>query len=146
LRDLQKKKEKKCGGKEFEMKIVLDTSSWIDYFKGNDAGNKVKEYIENTNDEIITNILSLSELFSFFKRKGFNPEKAYSILISLSKIYNLDINFVKEAGLLHAEIKKDIKDFGMIDSFILLTAKKTNAKLITADNHFKNFKETILIK
>lgn len=128
------------------MKIVLDTSSWIDYFEGNDAGLKVKEYVENKGNEIITNILSLSELFSFLKRKGFNPENVNKNIISLSKIYNFDINFAKEAGLLHAETKKKIKDFGMIDSFILLTAKKTNAKLITADEHFKNFKETILIK
>ena len=43
------------------------------------------------------------------------------------------------------EIRKKIKDFGLADVFVLLTARKLNAKIITGDPHFKGFKEAILI-
>ena len=52
----------------------------------------------------------------------------------------------KIAGEFHAEIKEKIKDFGLVDSIIYIVAKEMNAKIITGDSHFKNFKEAILIK
>ena len=50
-----------------------------------------------------------------------------------------------QAGLLHAEMRKRIKDFGLVDSFILLAARELNAKILTGDPHFKNMKEAIMI-
>ena len=127
------------------MKIVVDASSWIDYFEGRNTGEKVKSYIENIGNEIITNVLNLAEISSLFTRKGFDLEEALKIIFSNSKTYYFDRDFSKEAGILHAEIRKEIKDFGLADAFVLLTARKLNAKILTGDNHFRNFKETILI-
>lgn len=127
------------------MKYIIDSYAWIEYFEGTDLGKKVKEIVENKDNEIITNILNISELSNFFERKGLEFDKAYKIIISLSKIYKFDILFSKEAGKLCAQIKKDIKNFGLIDAFVLLTAKKINAKILTGDKHFKSFKEAIIL-
>ena len=127
------------------MKFIVDTSSWIDYFEGSDAGKRVEDYIENSNNEIIINILNLSEISSFFTRKGFDLEGAFKIILSNSKIYYFDVEFAKSAGLLHAKIREKIKDFGLVDAFVLLTARKLNARIITGDKHFKGFKEAVLI-
>ena len=42
-------------------------------------------------------------------------------------------------------MRKKFKDFGLIDSMILLTTRKLDAKILTGDPHFKGFKETIFI-
>ncbi len=128
------------------MKYVIDSYSWIDYLEGCKEGQKVKEIIENNDNEIITNILNVSELASFFKRKNIDFESSYKIIISLSKVYNFNTEFAKEAGILHAEVRKNISSFGIVDAFVLLTAKKINAKIITGDRHFKSFKEAILTR
>lgn len=126
-------------------KYVVDSYSWIDYFDGNKQGKKVREFLESKNNEIITNILTLSEIISVFKRRGYDYDKAFEKIINLSKLYINNVNFSKEVGLLHAEIKTKIKDFGLADAFVLLTARKLNAKILTGDPHFKNFKETIMV-
>lgn len=131
------------------MRYVIDSYSWIDYFDGNVAGQKVKQHIENPNNEIITNILNLAEISSFFIRKNFEISKideAFKILFSISKIYNFDADFSKNAGLLHAQMRKKEKDFGLIDAFVLLTARKLKARIITGDKHFSKLKEAVLIK
>jgi predicted nucleic acid-binding protein len=38
------------------------------------------------------------------------------------------------------------KDFGITDAFILATANKLKAKIITGDPHFKELENTIMIK
>ena len=128
------------------MRIVIDTSSWIDYFEGSDIGEKVRSYIEDSNNELIVNVLNLSEITSLFTRKGLNLEEAKKIIVSNCRVYNFGEEFAEEAGLLHAETKKKIRDFGLIDAFVLLTARKLNTKLLTGDSHFASFKETILLR
>jgi predicted nucleic acid-binding protein len=101
--------------------------------------------IESPENEIYTSIISISELMSISKRDREDAEKVYRNITGISKISFLSLEIAKEAGILHSEIRKKIKDFGMADSIILVTARKLNAKVTTCDNHFKGFKEAILL-
>ncbi|OGJ19968.1 hypothetical protein A3K73_03345 [Candidatus Pacearchaeota archaeon RBG_13_36_9] len=127
------------------MKYVIDSWAWIEYLIGSDYGEKVKEIVENKENEVFTCILSIAEIMSMTKRENKDSDSAYNSIVSLSKIYHIDNELSKNAGLLHAEIKKEIKDFGLIDAFILITARELKAKILTGDKHFKNFKEAIFI-
>lgn len=51
-----------------------------------------------------------------------------------------------QAGLLHFEMRKTLKDFGLADAFVLATARKLKSKVLTGDPHFESVKEAILIK
>lgn len=126
-------------------KFVLDSYAWIEYFIGSQRGSKVKEYIESPDNEIFTSIITIAEISSITKRENRDVEDVFVNINNLSEIYNINSEFAKEAGILHAEIRKKIKDFGMADTVILLTARKLNAKVITGDPHFKDFKEAVLI-
>ena len=127
------------------MKFVLDTFAWIEYFNGSESGKKVDEIIESEENEIFSSIITIAEVASILKRNEEDVELGYKKMIDLSKLYFINSEFAKEAGILHAEIKKNIKDFGLADAFVLLTARKLKAKIVTGDPHFKGFKEAILI-
>ena len=127
------------------MKVVFDTFAWIEYFNGSKAGEKVKQILESQENEIFSSIITISEVCSILKREKRDPELAYKNIQNLSRISFMSPEFAKEAGILHAETRTKIKDFGMIDSIILLTARKLGAKIVTGDPHFKDFKEAILI-
>ena len=127
------------------MRYVIDSYAWIEYFLGSSSGMKVKECIENSDNEIITNSLNLAEISSYCARNNLDDKEIIKIVFSNSKIFHFKEDFSIEAGILHAEIRKKIKDFGLTDSFVLLTARKINAKIITGDEHFRNFRETVMI-
>jgi len=146
LGNLQIKTGRRCGGIEFKMRLIVDTFCWVDYINGNEAGEKVKDYIETSDNEIITTVLNIAEISSIIKRRNFDVDKVLDMIFSNSKIYNFNADFAKQAGLLHAEMRKQEKHFGLIDAFILLTARKLKAKIITGDEHFKKIKEAIFIK
>lgn len=126
------------------MKLIIDSFVWIEYLNGSIAGEKVKKYLLENNDIYILDII-IAEVVSKVKRENSNVDIAYKALISNSKIIPISPEIAKESGLLHAEIKEKIKNFGLVDAFILLTARKFNAKILTGDKHFENFKEAILI-
>jgi len=127
------------------MKYLIDSWAWIEYLDGTKNGLKVKEILTEEN-EVFTLILSLAEIISRAKRKGKDIEGVENAILVNSKIINVNVEMSKQAGLLHAEMRKTVKDFGLIDAFILKAARELKAKIITGDEHFRNAKEAILIK
>ena len=127
------------------MIYLIDSWAWIEYLVGTSFGEKAKTIIENTNNEIITCSITVAEIASIFTRQGRDFKKAYEIIDSISGTYLVEDEISAEAGILHAEIRKKIKDFGLTDAYLLAIARKINAKIITGDLHFKNFKEAIMI-
>ena len=127
------------------MKYVIDAHAWISYLIGDKTGEFVTKIVEDGKNEIFTNIVTLAEVISIIKREDRDYNESYKIILSLSKIYAMNSVFAKEVGLLHSETKKQVKNFGLADAFVLLTARKLNAKVLTGDKHFDGFKETILV-
>lgn len=131
------------------MKYVVDSYSWADYFDGNAAGIKIKQIIEDESNEIITNAVNIAEITNFLKRKGFTDQQAAStiaVIASIAQIHSPNTDFSIKTGLLYHEMRKTQKDFGLIDAFVLQTAKELGAKIITGDEHFRKVKEAIMIK
>mgnify|MGYP001561052698 FL=1 len=127
-------------------KFVVDAYSWVEYFNGTKSGEKVKGIVENSSNLIYTNVITIAELSSYFTRKGYDFETSKKIILSLSLFFPITKEFAEEAGKLHARIKKEKKHIGLVDILILLTAIKLNAKVITGDEDFRDFKETLIIK
>lgn len=127
------------------MRYVVDAHAWIEYFIESDKGKRVKEIVESEENEIFTSLITIAEVSSIATREKRDVELGNKTITSLSNIYGISMEFAKEAGILHAEIRKKIKDFGMADAFVLLAARKLGAKIITGDPHFKGIKEAVLV-
>jgi predicted nucleic acid-binding protein len=128
------------------MKYIIDSYAWIEYLEGSKLGEKVREIVVNDNHEILSLNLCIAEVVSKAKRKNLNVEIAFKSINVNSKVAEVTPEIAKKAGLFHAEIREKIKDFGLVDSLILILARELNAKIVTGDEHFRGFKEAILIK
>ncbi len=127
------------------MKIIIDSYAWIEYLDGSSLGERVKKIIEGDNELFSLN-LTISEVISRIKRKKMDFESAYQSIISISKIVEITPELTKKAGIFHAEIREKIKDFGLVDCLILILARELNTKILTGDEHFRGFKEAIMLK
>ena len=125
---------------------MLDSSAWIEYIIGSSKGEEVFEILKQNQDEIYSLSLIFAEVVSKFKREKEDFNLAFRIISSNSKVLEVSPEIAKEAGLLHAEMKKKKRDFGLIDAIIWVVAKKLNAKLVTCDFHFRAFKNVVLLK
>lgn len=125
-------------------KHVIDAYAWIEYLDGSDPGRKVTAILEN-NDDIYTCAVTLGEVISKVARVGKDTKVAYDILMGNSQIVIVDEELSLQAGLLHFEMRKNSKDFGLADAYVLATARKLKAKILTGDEHFKPVKEAVMI-
>ena len=128
------------------MGFVIDAYAWVEYFDGTPAGKRVAEIIENKNSAVYTNVITIAELADHFQRRGVGFETAREIINSVSLLYSITADFAAEAGKLHADLKKSRKNISMADVFVLLTAQKLKAKVVTGDEDFRGLPEVIMIK
>lgn len=124
---------------------ILDAYAWIEYLEGSTRGVKVRNAIENPRDKIYTCAVTLAEVISKFVRRNLDHKIALDAIASNSRIIPVEDKISLLAGELHAEIRKDVKDFGLADAYILACSKKYNAIIITGDPHFKTIKDVIMI-
>jgi predicted nucleic acid-binding protein len=125
-------------------KHIIDAYAWIEYLDGSESGKKVATIIEN-DDEVYTCAITLGEVVSKVARKGKDAKIAYDVLVSNSQMIAVDEELSLQAGLIHSEMRKKIKDFGLADAYILAAARKLKSKIVTGDPHFQGIKEAIMI-
>ncbi len=126
-------------------RLVVDSYAWIEYLDGTQLGHKVADYLEESN-EVFTCALTIAEVVSKVARKKMDAKVAYDIVTSNSTVISADEELSMQAGLIHSEMRKTVKDFGLADAYILATARMLNAEVLTGDMHFKNVKGAVLIK
>lgn len=124
--------------------IVVDAYAWIEYLDGSRRGEKLRDLLESS-AELYTSAVTLAEVVSKAVRTGRDQKTAYRVIRGNSILVEADELLSYETGVLHAEIRSTIKDFGLSDAYVLSTARKLNAKVLTGDPHFKEIKDVILI-
>jgi predicted nucleic acid-binding protein len=125
---------------------VIDAYAWIEYLRGTRAGERVKAVFEEENIETYTCAVTVAEVASKTVREGQDVDVAYRILLNNSQVVNVDEEVSRRAGLLHAEMRRSEKDFGLADAYVLATARKLKSRVLTGDPHFRGVKEADLIE
>ncbi len=125
-------------------KILVDTSVWIDYFKGQNY------HIVNLMDAIFakSNIyvpkVVIAELI-----QGCKSEKEISVIEEFLDAFfiidNSENTWIK-AGKLSFSMKKQGKTVNIVDCFISIIAQENDCLIFTLDKHFKDIKNFIKIK
>ncbi len=127
------------------MKYLFDAWAWVEYFEGGKKGEKVKELI-NSENEIYTLNLTISEVVGKAKKNQKDVELVYDIILKNSIPLSITSEIAKKAGIFYVDIRKKNPGFGMIDALLLLSAREFKLKLVTGDNHLKEFKETVFLE
>lgn len=123
----------------------MDAYAWIEYLIGSETGAKLKTMLEDENNGIYTSAVTLGEVISKIAREKQDVCTAYRILLSNSDVIDVDEELSKQTGIIHAAMRKNKKDFGLADAFVLATARRLGTKILTGDPHFQGIKEAVLI-
>lgn len=123
------------------MKILIDSSVWIDYFKGSKKADSLNHLIEQ--NLVCTNLLILAELIPFLQLKRQN--KLIEHLKMLDSI-PIEIDWTELIEYQLICLKKGINKVGIPDLMILQNIKQNNIYLYTFDKHFRLIAEYIECK
>ena len=120
-------------------KIFVDTSIWIEYFKGRQAVVDMIHDIKN--HEIYITGPVIAELIMGIKTQ--NEKEEFSLYISaIPKIIISDEEWIMAGRLGNLLLKKGIT-ISLPDLIIYSAAKKNNCAIFTLDKHFQLIKDSL---
>ena len=120
--------------------VLIDTSIWIDYFRGKgEVYKQVNELIDS--DRVCSLGLVIAELI-----QGAKTEKEIRVLKDMTAVFprlTEDSHSWENAGILSFRLKKAGKGIGLADCYIATIAKENDAIIYTLDEHFKEMQNHI---
>lgn len=128
-----------------DVMYLIDTYAWVEYFIGSDKGRVVKRLVEGENHIIFTPECCLAELKGWAMRENIDFETIYQIVRKLSGIQCITTNDWLDAASIRSDMRKNMKDFGMMDALIVAQQKRLGCNIVSGDLHFKNMDNTLFL-
>ncbi len=120
-------------------KVMIDTSIWIEYFKGNEAAAAVID--DQAGYDLYVMGPIVSELIQGMKTE--NEMELFAVLIeSLPCLKILDRHWLA-AGLTGSELRKKGITVPLPDLLIYTVAAENNCAIFSLDNHFSLINNTL---
>jgi len=111
--------------------VLVDSSVWIEYFRGNESVLQLNDLIETNN--ICINDLILAELIPSIIHT--NEDELKELLMSVTKI-RLDINWNQIIQMQIENLRNGINKVGIADLIIAQNAIDNDLVLYAVDKHF----------
>ena len=116
--------------------ILVDSSVWIEYFKGNDRTLPLNKLLDLNN--ICINDLILAELLPSINHKKENILK--ELLLTITKV-PLNVNWNTIIYMQTQNLKNGINKVGIADLIIAQNVIDNDLELYTLDRHFELMSE-----
>ncbi len=123
------------------MRVLVDTSIWIDFFRG---GNK-SEWVDYLIDEdlALINDLLLAELIPFLKVRG--EIKVIDLLCKIDRL-TLSVNWDKIIDYQYKCIANGLNAVCIPDLIIAQNAMQNQCQIYTLDTHFHLMKDILFFQ
>ena len=123
---------------------VIDSFAWVEYFRGTEVGRKVRGYVEG--DRAATSTVTLAELREkYLREKWPSFEEDVAFMTGRTLLAPVDREIALLAGELNHVQKRKVRDWGMMDSIVLATARAGSARVVTGDAHFSGLSDAIML-
>jgi len=123
------------------MLILVDTSVWIEYFRGGNNFEKLDFLIDE--NLVVINDLILAELIPFLKIR--NQRKVTKLLNHINKL-EIHIEWDQLIEFQYKCLKNGLNGVGIPDLIIIQNAKQNHCDIYSFDNHFKLIKDIVKFK
>ena len=114
------------------MKIVVDSSGWLEYFGKGPNGMHFAPAIQNSADLMVPTVC----LYEVFKRVALLRDEEEALQAAAVMMSGQVIDLSTEIALCAAQLSLE-NHLPMADSLILATARLNDADLWTQDEHFQ---------
>lgn len=123
------------------MSVLIDTSVWIEYFRGGNNFEKLDFLIDE--NLVVINDLILAELIPFLKIR--NQRKVIKLLNCINKL-EIHIEWDQLIEFQYKCLKNGLNGVGIPDLIIIQNAKQNHCEIYSLDHHFKLIKDIVKIK
>lgn len=122
------------------MQVLIDTSVWVDYFRGGDVSHLLDGLIDE--NLIVTNDIVLAELVPFLRVK--KQSRVIGLLNEITRL-TVQIDWEELIRFQTRCLQVGLNGIGIPDLMIAQNATQYNSVIYSLDKHFKLMKDVLNI-
>jgi len=134
------------------VKTVIDAYAWVEIFIGSKSGKRANEILQKA-EETYTPDTVIAEIARKYLREGVEENtirERLATIEEISDVISIDKDIAIESAKCYLELaekakKEGLKTPSLFDAIVLATARTSDAKIVTGDEHFKGINETLWI-
>lgn len=124
-------------------KILIDTSAWIEFFRGHNSPliDKIESILDNAN--VFVPKAVIAELI-----QGAKSEKEIKVIEEFLTVFNIIDSMPDtwiKAGRLSFNLKKKGLTINLMDCYLTVLAQEYGCSILTLDKHFNDIKRFVSI-
>jgi len=123
------------------MRVLVDTSVWIDYFRNGDNSSELDDLIDE--NLLVTNDIILAELVPYLKVK--KQAGVIKLLCGINKV-SLKINWEEIIIFQTKCLKNGANGVGIPDLIIAQNAQQNNCSVYSLDKHFSVLNQVLKVQ
>jgi len=127
------------------MIYIIDTYAWIEYFRGSKQGLVLKNLLDDIKNKFVTMECCIAELVGYCLKNKLEFSKLYIIIKKNSIVLPVMVDNWIAAAKIKFELRKEIENFGLIDSILISKQKELKCKIISGDSHFKTLSNVVYL-
>ena len=124
------------------MTVLIDSWTWIEYWKGGKLAKAAAAYIEGDEDSVVSTV-NVSEVY-FWVARYYDEATAAEKLKTIEKRCSV-VAVDKEIAIGAAKIKLEGR-LGLADSLIMASARHVRGRVVTGDPDMKSLRDVIFLK
>jgi hypothetical protein len=125
-------------------RVLVDTSIWIDYFKGED-----EELLKKTDEFLTDAVVYVPKVVMAELIQGAKSEKEIAVIESFIEAFHIidqtEHTWLK-VGKLSYSMKRRGLNVNLVDCYIAVLAEEHHCKIFSLDEHFKVIKKFLKIE
>lgn len=125
-------------------RLVVDSYAWVEFLEGSAKGARVRRLLHEA-EEALTPASVVAEVCSKAARSGKDTGVAWRAMRGGSVILPLDGETARAAGALHADIRRRVSDFALVDAIVLTIARKMDSTVVAGDPHFRGMRGVVFL-
>lgn len=125
---------------------IIDSYAWVEYFIGSEKGEMLAKLFLDEKNRFLTVECCLAEIRGWSLKNGQDFDKLFKVIRANSNIASVTEHDWIDAGQIRFEQRKLKKDFGLIDSVLLVKQKEFECRIVTGDKYFKGLRNVIFLK
>ena len=124
------------------MTVLIDSWTWIEYFKGSKSGERARKIIEDSDERAIVSAINVAEVYGWIMRCYDERAADEKRAAMRERAFVCDVD---EEIAVEAARTKQQKKWGLGDAIVFATAKKSEATIVTGDPHFRDLENVIFL-
>ena len=127
--------------------VVFDAYAWCEYAMDGPYADTVIETLRSAY-QALTPASALAEIREALLRYRVEPgviKDIMGFIRSKSRVVSIDADVAEKAGEANFQMKRQVKGWGMLDSFVYAVAVLSQGQVLTGDAHFRDLPNVIYI-